>query len=140
MLNEEQSTRLIRPLKGMAGFSQEKAMEAAEALRVADSQDHAIKAVDAARRLRNGKGEAWYPSPENIYDCLMGTRDEYQAVGLKGKEECPDCFGTGWKPGTAEIKCRGCGGSGSTAFGECGICDGEGKICSGGVSRCECTR
>lgn len=63
-------------------------------------------------------------------------------------EDCPDCKGTGAKPGTHAETCSNCGGSGQervnkqTVFGvmttvtECHVCHGSGKVIKSPCDKC----
>ena len=71
-----------------------------------------------------------------------------KTVRIKSLESCPECSGTGAKPGTAPVKCGTCGGSGEvrrqaqSLFGQfltvspCPTCAGEGTVVRDPCGRC----
>src|SRR5437667_1794805 len=71
-----------------------------------------------------------------------------KTVRIKSLEPCPECSGTGAKPGTEPVKCRTCGGSGEvrhhaqSLFGQfltvspCPTCAGEGTFIHSPCARC----
>src|SRR5438477_7696851 len=71
-----------------------------------------------------------------------------KTVRIKSLEPCPECSGTGAKPGTQPVKCGTCGGSGEvrhqaqSLFGQfltvspCPTCAGEGTVIHSPCSRC----
>ena len=71
-----------------------------------------------------------------------------KTVRIKSLEPCPECSGTGAKPGTQPVKCGTCGGSGEvrhhaqSLFGQfltvspCPTCAGEGTVLPSPCHRC----
>jgi len=71
-----------------------------------------------------------------------------KTVRIKSLESCPECSGTGAKPGTEPVKCGTCGGSGEvrrqaqSLFGQfltvspCPTCAGEGTVVRDPCGRC----
>src|SRR2546425_9716568 len=71
-----------------------------------------------------------------------------KTVRIKSLESCPECAGTGSKPGTAPAQCGTCGGSGEvrrqaqSLFGQfltvspCPTCGGEGTVVHDPCLRC----
>ncbi len=71
-----------------------------------------------------------------------------KTVRIKSLDSCPECAGTGSKPGTASVQCRTCGGSGEvrrqaqSLFGQfltvspCPTCGGEGTVVHDPCLRC----
>ena len=71
-----------------------------------------------------------------------------KTVRIKSLESCPECAGTGAKPGTQPVQCGTCGGSGEvrhqaqSLFGQfltvspCPSCAGEGTIIQSPCDRC----
>src|SRR5438552_127719 len=71
-----------------------------------------------------------------------------KTVRIKSLEPCPECSGTGAKPGTQPVKCGTCGGSGEvrhhaqSLFGQvltvssCSTCAGEGTVMPSPCHRC----
>ncbi len=74
-----------------------------------------------------------------------------KTVSIKHLKKCPECDGTGAKPGTGTVECKECGGSGRikrvsrTPFGAmqtittCRRCNGAGKILKDPCSNCNGT-
>jgi len=71
-----------------------------------------------------------------------------KTVRIKSLEPCPECSGTGGKPGTQPVRCGTCGGSGEvrhqaqSLFGQfltvspCPTCAGEGTVVASPCNRC----
>jgi len=71
-----------------------------------------------------------------------------KTVRIKSLEPCPDCAGSGAKPGTQPVRCAMCGGAGEvrrqvqSLFGQflgvspCPTCDGEGTVIPSPCHRC----
>ncbi len=69
-------------------------------------------------------------------------------ITISRRENCPECGGTGAKPGSEVKTCPDCGGSGqvrrqqqtlfgvSTVYATCPTCNGEGKIISSPCDKC----
>lgn len=82
----------------------------------------------------------------SLEEAASGLEREIDVVRL---ESCPDCRGTGAKPGTSPVTCPLCGGRGqtsqvrTTAFGRftnittCPRCGGEGKIVESPCQSCQ---
>ncbi|MEW5865443.1 MAG: molecular chaperone DnaJ [Bacillota bacterium] len=82
----------------------------------------------------------------SLEEAAFGLEREIDVVRL---ESCPDCRGTGAKPGTSPVTCPLCGGRGqtsqvrNTAFGRftsiatCPRCAGEGKIVESPCQSCQ---
>ncbi|MEW6226697.1 MAG: molecular chaperone DnaJ [Bacillota bacterium] len=82
----------------------------------------------------------------SLEEAAFGLEREIDVVRL---ESCPDCRGTGAKPGTSPVTCPLCGGRGqtsqvrTTAFGRftsittCPRCGGEGKIVESPCQSCQ---
>lgn len=78
-------------------------------------------------------------------DAITGVK---KTMDLNLKDTCPDCGGSGAKPGTSPVTCSQCGGSGQvtitqqTMFGtmqtrrSCPSCNGSGKVIKDKCSRC----
>ena len=79
-------------------------------------------------------------------EAAFGTKKE---ILVPREENCPDCGGTGAKPGSTPTKCSACGGTGqvrvqqNTMFGSfstvrtCEACNGTGKIISDPCTHCK---
>ena len=79
-------------------------------------------------------------------EAAFGTKKE---ILVPREENCPECGGTGAKPGSTPTKCSACGGTGqvrvqqNTMFGSfstvrtCEACNGTGKIISDPCTHCK---
>ncbi len=102
-----------------------------------------------SQRRRNGPSrgnDLRYDLSIQFEEAVFGVKRE---ISITRNENCPDCSGTGAKPGTSPETCQHCGGSGqvtrtqNTAFGRfqsvepCPVCHGEGKIVRDPCPKCQ---
>ncbi len=78
-------------------------------------------------------------------EAVFGTKKD---LNINGKEECPDCKGSGAKPGTTPETCSKCGGKGQVIYQQrslfgitqsvqvCPQCHGTGKIIKEKCQKC----
>ncbi len=96
------------------------------------------------RQQRRGpqKGrDIQYPMEISFKDSINGLKTELQ---IRKQTQCPDCRGTGAKPGTKPSACPNCGGSGKTNIGKnffnmsepCRQCNGTGSYNPSLCQRC----
>ena len=86
-----------------------------------------------------------YETSVSLEDVLHGKQIE---LDLQKHVDCPDCNGTGCKPGTSKSKCGDCNGQGQVRVGRkmgfstfvtvkpCGKCRGEGQIIEKPCKKC----
>lgn len=102
----------------------------------------------SSRRSSNGpmKGANVRASVRITFEEAMAGCEKELELNLK--DECPDCHGTGAKPGTSPETCSKCGGKGKVMFTQqslfgmvqnvqtCPECHGSGKVVKEKCSRC----
>lgn len=103
----------------------------------------------ARQQTRNGPvrgNDLKYNLTLTFEEAAFGTKKE---ILVPREENCPDCGGTGAKPGSTPTKCSACGGTGqvrvqqNTMFGSfstvrtCEACNGTGKIISDPCTHCK---
>lgn len=102
----------------------------------------------SSRRSSNGpmKGANVRASVRITFEEAMAGCEKELELNLK--DECPDCHGTGAKPGTSPETCPKCGGKGKVMFTQqslfgmvqnvqtCPECRGSGKVVKEKCSRC----
>ena len=103
----------------------------------------------ARQQTRNGPvrgNDLKYNLTLTFEEAAFGTKKE---ILVPREENCPECGGTGAKPGSTPTKCSACGGTGqvrvqqNTMFGSfstvrtCEACNGTGKIISDPCTHCK---
>ena len=100
---------------------------------------------ERARRERNRGEDLKVTLKLTLAEVATGTT---KTVRIKSLESCPECAGTGAKPGTHPVPCAMCGGSGEvrrqaqSLFGQfltvspCPTCAGEGTVVPSPCHRC----
>jgi len=98
-------------------------------------------AVRSSKRPRRGS-DLQYDIEITFEEAAFGTE---RTIAIPRYETCPECKGSGAKPGTKKQACSACGGSGKTtaqhAFGfivttTCSKCRGEGSIIKTACPKC----
>jgi molecular chaperone DnaJ len=80
-------------------------------------------------------------------DFLEAARGTTKQIKVRKLETCPQCSGTGAKPGTGKVACSQCGGSGQVSQSggffsisrTCDVCRGTGEVIKEPCSKCSGT-
>lgn len=95
------------------------------------------------RRTRPTKGQDLrYDLEISLQEAIFGTD---KGIKIPKWETCPDCEGSGSKPGKGPVVCTACKGTGQTRLQQgfftisktCGKCSGQGKIITDPCTKCQ---